>query len=247
MKKAILSMLLVGGSYALFAQDSTLNNTSTNNASTSTNDYNAYGTTSVNIPYTVQRSYMATYPNNTNIVWMQRGDWYYTTTNNSGRYTHLYYDSRGTSWTVALPVTQNYVPDEVIGRVSNMFGPTIYDITTLHGMENKTIYQVRTIDNGVVSAKWIGEDGSAITDPYRVETATIDMNNQSLNTTTNNSAMDTNTSTNTNTNTNTSTNMNTNTNTNMNSGEKTKIKTKNSDGTETKTKIKDGQVKKTDQ
>ena len=235
MKKAILSMLLVGGSYALFAQDSTLNNTSTNNASTS--NYNAYGTTSVNIPYMVQRSYTATYPNNTNTVWMQKGDWYYTTTNNSGHYTHLYYDSRGTSWTVGLPVIQTYVPDDVIGRVSNMFGPAIYDITTLHGMDNKTIYQVRTIENGQVVAKWIGEDGSAITDPYRIETATIDMNNQSLNTTTNNTAVEANTSTN-----------NVNTNTDMNTGGKTKIKVKNSDGTETKTKIKDGQVKtKTDQ
>jgi hypothetical protein len=69
---------------------------------------------------------------------------------------------------VSLPVTETYVPDDIVSKVGTMFGPMIYDITTLKGdSAHNIIYQVRTVENGQVKAQWIGEDGSTIADPFR--------------------------------------------------------------------------------
>jgi hypothetical protein len=197
MKKTILSWLLISSSFMVFAQidttrqamDTTRRDTtnmynSTNaprntdttgvhnkmNANVSSNAYNAYGAKSVTIPYRAQLNLSKDYPMaaNANIAWTQSGEWYHGTYMNNGRYSHIYYDDRGNTWTVALPVTESYVPDDIVSKATTMFGPAIYDLTTLKGdSAHPSIYQIRTIDNGQVKAQWIGDDGSSIMDPFR--------------------------------------------------------------------------------
>jgi hypothetical protein len=252
MKKTILSWLLVGASCAAFAQtetgtDSTNrntntsvnnttttdnssmnNNSTTNNAALSSNNaYSAWGNT-VAVPYNVQTYMQRDYPMAQNVMWQQNGDWYHGVYLNSGRYSHVYYNQAGATYTVALPVTQTWVPDDMITKITSMFGPAIYDVTTMKGMDGQNVYQVRLVENGQIRSQWIGDDGNAIADPFRVEVESTStdagMNNA-----------------NTNLNTTTTTDLNTNTNT-MTEG-KMKIKTKTADGKERKVKIKDGEVK----
>lgn len=137
------------------------------NSMTTTGDYSAYGTTSVSIPSTVQVYFDRDYPNSGAVTWRKKGDWYYATYNKMGRYNHVYYNERGDTYTVALPVTHNYVPDDIVMKVGNMFGDMVYDISSIKGTEGKTIYHIRTIEGDQLKSNWVGEDGSTITDPFR--------------------------------------------------------------------------------
>jgi hypothetical protein len=149
--------------------DSAASNAMRSNDTLSTNRaYSAYGATSVNVPSYIQSNLQKDYPTASNITWQQNGEWYHGMYGTNGRYTHVYYNTRGATYSVSLPVTQTYVPDDVVSKVGNMFGPMIYDITTLKGdSAHNVIYQVRTVENGQVKAQWIGEDGSTIADPFR--------------------------------------------------------------------------------
>lgn len=142
-----------------------------NNASLSSNNaYNAYGATSVAIPYRAQMNFQKDYPGvaNNNITWTQSGDWYHGTYLNNGRYSHIYYNDKGNTYTVSMPVTQTYVPDDIMSKATTMYGPTIYDVTTLKGdSTHANIYQIRTLENGQVKAQWIADDGSTVADPFR--------------------------------------------------------------------------------
>ena len=289
MKKTILSLILIGGSCMVFAQNETrdtttrpttntydssrtMNNTNINNgiqtpvsnsgdtantksAMSSNNAYNAYGTTSVNIPYRAQMNLQKDYPTANNITWTQSGDWYHGTYMNNGRYSHIYYDDRGNTYSVSMPVTETYVPDDIMNKVTTMFGPMVYDVTTLKGdSSHQNIYQVRTLENGQVKSQWIGDDGSSIMDPFRAEMSTeVNSNPQSSNTNLHNNADSTSSGNNGSMNSNNSSasgNVNTSDSTasGMNNGNSTiKIKAKTPDGKETKTKITNGEVQKKEQ
>jgi hypothetical protein len=308
MKKTILSLILIGGSYMVFAQNETrdtstrtptntydssrtmnsanMNNgtqtqvttnpvdSSNNNSSMSSNNaYNAYGATSVNIPYRAQMNLQKDYPTANNITWTKSGDWYQGTYLNNGRYSHIYYDDRGNTYSVSMPVTQTYVPDDIMNKVTTMFGPMVYDVTTLKGdSAHHNIYQIRTLENGQVKTQWIGDDGSSIMDPFRSETSadvntSTNPNVQSANmnsSTTKDSTANKSTIDSTSSMSNNSENMNSSGNTissgnvsvtsdstvtgsGMNNGETIKVKTKTPDGKVYKTKIKNGEVQKKDQ
>ncbi|HEX2606184.1 MAG TPA: hypothetical protein VHK91_02350, partial [Flavisolibacter sp.] len=235
MKKTILSMLILGSSCAVFAQDTTsrstgdttssmntttngsmnngtnshMNNNSSswnkdsmsNGTMSTTGAYNAYGLTSANVPQNIQGYFTRDYPAaGSNVMWMQNGDWYRASYNTNGRYSHVMYNDRGDNFTVALPVTQSYVPDDIINKLSSQYGPAIYDVTTIKSSDSTNIYQVRTIENGQVKSSWIAEDGSMVADPFRKDEVIMDANN----------GMNMNSGSNS--------NMNTNSNSNMNSG-----------------------------
>src|SRR6476620_4465475 len=304
MKKTILSLILIGGSCMVFAQNETrdtttrpttntydssrtMNNTNINNgiqtpvsnsgdtantksAISSNNAYNAYGATSVNIPYRAQMNLQKDYPTANNITWTQSGDWYHGTYLNNGRYSHIYYDDRGNTYSVSMPVTQTYVPDDIMNKVTTMFGPMVYDITTLKGdSAHQNIYQIRTLESGQVKTQWIGDDGSSIMDPFRAETSADvntntntnpDLQNSNLNNNTttdsisNKTRMDSTSSMSDNMNSGSATTSgdvkssdSTATNSGMHNGKTIKVKTKTPDGKEAKTKIKNGEVQKKDQ
>lgn len=249
MKKILLSTVLAACSWAVFAQDTTMNNTNntttngmnstmnTNNSmnnqtygTTSTSSYNAYG-----IPNYVEMNFQASHPNISNLMWdASTADYYHGYYNDpaTGRYTHVYYSTdpyynvsyypeRVTGWSVSLPVLQTWVPDEVVSQASNLYKQNLYDITAMKGTQGQDIYQVRLRENGELRTVWMDANGTAVTDIWRTE----DMNTQTatnttITTTESNAAMN---STDTNT--------------------KVKTKTKMSGGSEIKTKTKNGKTK----
>jgi hypothetical protein len=139
-----------------------------NNTMSSTNQSNAYA----NMPARVQMNLQKDYPSANNITWTQSGEWYQGTYGTGGRYTRIYYNQRGDTYSVSLPVTQTYVPDDIVSKAGSMFGQTIYDIAMLKQDSTHNIYQIRTAENGVVKAQWIAEDGSAVMDPFRSDVTT---------------------------------------------------------------------------
>jgi hypothetical protein len=150
-------------------------------AMSTTGDYSAYGTTSAAVPRNIQVYFDRDYPAAGTVTWRQKGNMYHATYLNQGRYSHVYYNNAGNSYTVSLPVTQNYVPDDVVNRVSNMFGDMVYDIATMRGADGKDFYHVRTFEGDQLKSQWIGEDGVAITDPFRSADQDDAMNPNTMN------------------------------------------------------------------
>jgi hypothetical protein len=188
MKKSILMMMMVAGSFAALAQDdSTLNgmNGGTNsNTLTSSGNYSAY-----TAPSNVQMYLYRDYPGVVNVTWTPMNEYWRASYNNMGRYDHVYYTTSGDHYMVTLPVTSTWVPDEVVSAAGNLFGANVYDITTLKGSDGNPIYQVRFLDNGVLRSEWINDGGVKVTEYYRIDT---DDNTSNMNTNSNmNSEMNT--------------------------------------------------------
>ena len=226
MKKILLALCMAGSACVVFAQDETMN-TTTNRLNTNTS-HNAYASFNAIPPDYVSSYVVRDYPGAMEIRWQQSPDWWHGYYVTNGQPMHIYYNTAGLTYNVALPVRQSWIPDVVVTKSVEMFGPGLYDINTVKGSDKKDIYLVRTIENGQLASYYIDENGNKVIDIYRVET--MDDNaamhpgmDQSVNTnvTTTDAAL----------------------------GEmgadakKVMIKTKTSDGKETKTKIKDGKVK----
>lgn len=216
MKKTLIAMLLMAGSFGVVAQDTT---TTLNTTMTSSSNYSAYSA-----PANIQMYMTRDYPTAVNVTWTPVSEYWRATYNNMGRYNHVYYMPNGDHYTVTLPVTSTWVPDEMISRAGTLYGTNIYDIIALKGANGGTVYQVRFLDNGVLKTEWIDETGMKITEYYRTDEANT-------------------TSVNTNVNTNTSTELNTTTETQT--GEvKTKVETgtmkikSETENGKTKTKVK---------
>lgn len=254
MKKTILAMLLAGSSCAVFAQDSsnqtmgdssrTYNtNTNTNmnsNMSTDNNSlnsntsYNAYGSFMATPPEYVQSYVMRDYPAYSGTHWQQFGDWWHGYSVNNGVPAHYYYNMAGQSFIVALPVRQSLVPDAVVSKAVDQFGPTLYDINRLKGSMGQDIYQVRLLENGQLSSYWMDENGTKVIDVYRMETTeTTNLNTGNMNSTGTIQTSDADMTTTTGTDVSATDNA---------SGTKMKIKTKTADGKKTKTKVTNGKV-----
>jgi hypothetical protein len=195
MKKTILSMLFIGSSIALFAQNpitdssaasSTTDSSAMNNmdpsmssndtvtAATTTGNYNAYAT-NVNVPMRFQTSFSAEHPDVSNAMWSQVGDFYRATYGNNGRFNHVFYGNNGSSYSLALPVVMSYVPEEVIAKVGSMYGPSIYSINRIKTSNGQDAYLVTLADNGQTRTEWIRDDGSTVqnVDVYRTEQPTV--------------------------------------------------------------------------
>lgn len=225
MKKIFLAMCMVGSACIVFAQDETMN-TTTNTLNTNSS-YNAYGSFNAIPPDYVNSYVLRDYPTATEIRWQQSPDWWHGYYVTNGQPMHIYYNTAGLTYNVALPVRQSWIPDVVVTKSVEMFGPGLYDINTVKGSNKQDIYLVRTIENGQLSSHYIDESGNKVIDIYRMETTD---NNAAMNSSVDQS---------------------------MNNGstadavvtdmisepKKVKIKTKTSDGKETKTKIKDGKIK----
>jgi hypothetical protein len=223
MKKIFLAMFMAGSGCVVFAQDETMN-TTTNTLNTNAS-YNAYGTFNAIPPDYVNSYVLRDYPTATEIRWQQSPDWWHGYYVTNGQPMHIYYNTAGLTYNVALPVRQSWIPDAVVSKSVEMFGPSLYDINTVKGTNKQDLYLVRTLENGQLANHYIDESGATSIDIYRVET--VD-NNAAMD----NSGMDNSVNT---TVTETSS-------TDMNTQGKTKIKTKTSDGKQTKTKIKNGKV-----
>jgi len=168
MKKTILALLLTGGSFAVWAQDTTgkpptdttrRDSTDTSSRITSGN-YNAYGS-ATNIPITVQQSFQNAYPDASDARWEQSNNMWRVNYKSNGQDMNMYYGANGQGYMIALPVLENQVPDEVVSKVKEMHGTNVYDITALRVNDSAEIYQVRIIENGELRTERINADGSA--------------------------------------------------------------------------------------
>lgn len=149
MKKTFLSMLLVGSSCAVFAQveqtttdtvPTTTQPTMTQPTTTqptddrttlaSTGQYSAYSA-AVNVPTSISTQFTTAYPTATDVRWEQNADWYRATYKVGAHRMRTMYDMRGNSWSLALPVTNGLIPDDVIERAYTLYGDNVYDITIL--------------------------------------------------------------------------------------------------------------------
>ncbi|MFY0256029.1 hypothetical protein ACDQ55_18985 [Chitinophaga sp. 30R24] len=62
----------------------------------------------------------------------------------------------------ALPVTENFVPADVMASFRNKYGPSLYDITTLNLDNGSNAYVVRMIENGVAQSITVDASGSPV-------------------------------------------------------------------------------------
>jgi hypothetical protein len=157
----------------------------------STGTYNASAPVSnVTIPYSVNTNYGKEYPMAaaSNGTWSQYGDWFYTTYMTPGRYSQIFYDQRGNGYSVALPVLNTFVPENVVNMALQRYGSNLYSITMLKSAEGKDAYQINLLDRGQTKMEWVGDDGATAMNIYRTEE--MEMATDSLNTMDANAAKD---------------------------------------------------------
>lgn len=142
---------------------------SKNNMS-STGNYNAYSATTA-VPNTVQMAFQKEYPGASSARWEQSSDWYRVHYQNNGQDMNTYYDARGNSFMMALPVTQSSVSTDVISKIKSMYGTNVYDVTTIKVADHSDAYYVRIIENGQVRSEVIDAQGQAVTQIYRTPEA----------------------------------------------------------------------------
>ncbi len=150
MKKVIIALLLAGTGYAVGAQEYVLYTTQT------TGTYNAYS-----IPEPIKMRYVATYGDPSLATWQPVNGWWHATYKGAdNRIDHVYYTTepwylvpvpgREASFKISLPVTNTYVPDEVINAAVNRYGANLYSITQLATSDNMNAYQVGLLENGTM-------------------------------------------------------------------------------------------------
>lgn len=115
-------------------------------------DMNTYA-----VPVTIQTNFQATYPTATQVTWQPMNDWWYATyTTDHRRISRVYYNTQpyylyhNENYQIALPITNNYVPSEVIDQAVGQYGTDLYSITAvkIDTTENMA-YQVTLIKGGL--------------------------------------------------------------------------------------------------
>ena len=137
----------------------------------STGAYSAYGTPVATLPSNVQMSFNRDFPatvNNT-YSWNQYGDWFHTQYMSNGRSIHYYYNTRGTGYSLALPVIQTYVPEDVIDKALQKYGANLYSISMVKTADDTNAYQLGLIERGQLRMEYLNEDGSTVTNIWRTE------------------------------------------------------------------------------
>jgi hypothetical protein len=164
MKKIILSVFLLASVYALTAQEVTVYRLGT---TTSNPGYS--------VPMQIRTTFQTTYPNATVVTWEPVKDWWIASYSENNRIYHVYYNTqpyyliRDESFHVSLPVLQTYVPDAVISTAISRFGNAVYDITRMKSASNAEIYQVRLLESGTARSVWFDEQGTDVSDVYKVK------------------------------------------------------------------------------
>ncbi len=124
--------------------------------------------TTVNVPTHFRANFSTAYPDVADVTWYEMHDnWYRAVHNQNGRLMHTYYTPNGSTFLVALPVVQSWVPEEVISKAVSQYGANIYAVNRVKVANGSDAYQVTVIENGAMRNEWIGEDGVAITDVFR--------------------------------------------------------------------------------
>ncbi len=143
----------------------TMNNNS-NSTMSSTGSYNAYSA-AASVPNKVQSAFQQAYPGATGARWEQSNDFYRVYYQNNGQDMNMYYDARGNSFMMALPVTQSGVTTDVISKIKGMYGTNVYDITPIKVADHSDAYNVRIIENGQIRSEVVDAQGQTVTQIYR--------------------------------------------------------------------------------
>lgn len=143
----------------------------------STGDYSAYGTSNATLPPSVSMSYNRDYPTyaTQNSTWTQYGDWFYSSYVANGRYTQIFYDNRGNGYSLALPVLMTYVPENVVDQAVKRYGTNLYSITGVKtGDGTKEAYLINLIDRGQSRMEYVGDDGAAVSEVWRIDPPVVE-------------------------------------------------------------------------
>lgn len=155
----------------------TMGQTQSTGAMQSTSDYNAYGTPNVALPDNVNMSYQKAYPSygTMNNTWTQYGDWFYSSYMGNGRLTQIFYDNRGNGYTVSLPVLMTYVPENIVDQAIKRYGTALYSVTAVKtGDGTRESYLINLIDRGQSRMEYVGDDGAAVTEVWRMDPPATD-------------------------------------------------------------------------
>lgn len=165
MKKVFFAMMLLAATLTLSAQVTvTRLETTTSNPAYSVPDY-------------IRVNFQTTYPTVTTVewapvheVWAPSSEMWRAVYTENNRVTRVYYDQRGNTYSVALPVISNFVPEDVVTSAIKMYGTSLYDITMMKAADNTDVYQVRLLENNVPKSVWMDEMGVVVTrDVYKVK------------------------------------------------------------------------------
>lgn len=171
------------------AYNSNMNNMASGSMSNmnSSGSYSAYGTPVAGLPMNIQMRYNQDFPSNVNtpMSWSQYGDWFNTYYKNNGRLTQYFYDQRGNGYSLALPVLQTYVPEDIVQKALDKYGANLYSISLVKTPAGSNAYQVSLIHGGQMMMDRLDDNGASVTNSWRTD----DMNNGSMNATQSNAAM----------------------------------------------------------
>ena len=187
MKKIILSLLFIGATCAVMAQQEVKKTTpanNTNNATANSNPENSAihnssypsnnmattTTQTVVVPPSVQASFKSGYPAASNVTWQQSGDWYTARYMDNGSIMQVLYREDGKVLsTMNAPVLQTYVPQDVVSKAIDKYGANLYAIGISKGPNGQDIYHVTLVGNGQSKTEWMNGDGSVAMQPFRIE------------------------------------------------------------------------------
>lgn len=149
----------------------------------STASYDAYATAVTALPANVQLNFSKEYPGalNRQYSWNQYGEWFHTHYTNQGRLTQYFYNQRGSGYSLSLPVIQTYVPEDIIDKALQKHGARLYSVSMVKAADSGNVYQLGLLERGQLRMEYFHEDGSLVTNVWRVEEPAADMNSTSTN------------------------------------------------------------------
>lgn len=122
------------------------------------------------VPPAIKGNFEAAYPGVTVITWDPIQTYWRASYKVENTTTFVYYDERGLNYRASLPVIQNNVPEAVVTKALDVYGPVVYGITKIKSANGTEVYQLRLVENGATRTTWMDADGKTVTDVYKVKT-----------------------------------------------------------------------------
>jgi hypothetical protein len=162
MKKLFVAAFALMISFSMFAQNNQNNNVPDNIRTSFGNTYQGASNVTweaVTLPVFAQYSRS----DFKSVQWYPQMQGYRASYIANNRLMQVYYTEGGKTYTVAGPVIESWVPDDVITKVITQYGSNIYDVTMMKNSMDSDVYQVRFKENNNLSTAWINADGSQAT------------------------------------------------------------------------------------
>lgn len=161
MKKIIFSVMIAAASLSLYAQETQEVTVYRLSRSTS---YPGYS-----VPPAIKANFEKTYPGVTVISWDPIQTYWRAGYKVENSITYVYYDEKGVNYRASLPVIQNNVPEPVVTKALDIYGPIVYGITKIKSANGGEVFQLRLVENGVTRTTWMDAEGKTVTDVFKVK------------------------------------------------------------------------------